>query len=281
MNGNQQEVIPFTYDDIRTSMADLDIHRPGQASISNFVIDLTRQNRGIESRVPKYVSDKGYDLANIKRYKGQRIAGALIFVGVGNEIDSWVKWPKDIPTLLVDSKSIPELVLKYLRNDEGALFSVIDYCDIMSKIIEYHFEEKVKVIKVQAPLKWQPHEIDGFYVSENPLWLIPVEAKALTTKNQINLLQLRGEIDTMRDNYPHDIIFPISCQMINEGMRFAFFAQIKPEDDVPFIPKPLKFVKVILEPRIKSWSNLNGDTSTNLSQTKFISRMRTYVAFKR
>ena len=269
LNGNQQKIITFTYNEIRTSMEKLNIRRSGQASISNFVIDLTRQDRGIESRVPKYVSDKGYDLANIKYYKGQRIAGAFLFVGIGNEIQSWVEWPNDMPTLKVDSNPIPKLVLRYLRKDEGALFSVMDYCNIMSKLVEYQFKKQIKVIRVQNPLKWQPHEIDGLYVSENPLMLIPVEAKALTTQDHINLLQLRGEMDTIRKNYPQDTIFPISCQMIKEGMKVAFFPQITPNGDVPFIPKPFDFVKIILEPRIESWFNVNRGTSSKVSQKTF------------
>jgi len=48
-------------------------------------------------------------------------------------------------------------------------------------------------------MKWQPNEIDGFYASQNgkDLDLYPVEAKALTTGDEINLDQLRGGFATV------------------------------------------------------------------------------------
>lgn len=253
-----QEVITFTYNDIREAMTNLNYHRNTQASLSNFVIDLTRQDRGIASRVPKYIVDRGYDLLNMKSYDGERIAGAFLYVGIGNEVKSWLEWPESMKEIRIDSSIVPSLTRSYIRQDEGALFSIIDYCDVLTILSEKIIGAKTNVIRIQHPLKWQPNEIDGLYASEDPVVLFPIEAKALSTNDQLNLYQLRGELLTMMNNFNRDIIQPLGCQMTKFGMQFAIFPQFKPNSKVPLPIKPIDFIRVILEPLIEAW---NGRTS--------------------
>jgi hypothetical protein len=250
----KQEIITFTYDDIRTTINKLDVGRNKQASLSNFVIDLTRVDRGIECRVPPYIEERGYDLVNVKKYGNERIAGAFKFVGIGNEVKSWLEWPATMHTIEVDSGSIPTIVLDFIRQDEGALFSIIDYCDIMSKVLSFHLSEEIAILRVQHPLKWQPHEIDGLYISEDPRTLYPVEAKALSTHDQVNLYQMRGELETMKMNYKRIPICPLGCQMLNDGMRFAIFPRIASQEEVPLELIAEEFVKVTLKPEIQAWA---------------------------
>jgi hypothetical protein len=149
----------------------------------------------------------------------------------------------------------------------SALFSIIDHCDILSQILTFHISEKVTAIPVQHPLKWQPHEIDGFYVSENPRVLYPVEAKALSTHDQINLYQMRGELETMRMNYRKIPICPIGCQMLNDGMRFAIFPTIGSQEEVPIDLTPENYIKVVLKPEIKAWSKKPTKKKKHAAQT--------------
>ena len=240
--------------------------RTKQASLSNFVIDLTRVNRGIECRVPPYIQERGYDLVNVKKYKLERIAGAFKFVGIGHEIKSWLEWPDSMPTVEVDSSPIPRIVLDLIRRDEGALFSIIDYCDILSKVFTFKSSEEVKIIRVQHPLKWQPHEIDGLYASEDPGTLYPVEAKALSTHDQVNLYQMRGELETMKMNYKKMPICPVGCQMLDDGMRFAIFPIIGFLQEVPRELIPEKYVRVILKPELKAWTLTKAKGKREISE---------------
>ena len=96
------------------------------ASISNTILDLCRKDRGIDSRVPPEISSRGFDLRKKTGQDslGRKFAGEFVFVGVGNEIQSWLRWPNNPEQIEVDSSTIPESVRPLLRRDEGALFSV-------------------------------------------------------------------------------------------------------------------------------------------------------------
>ncbi|MBC7809594.1 MAG: hypothetical protein H7175_00510 [Burkholderiales bacterium] len=68
--------IIFTYEDIRQAMRELNLQRDKQASISNFVIDLTRRAGPHEARVPDSIWQQGYDLSRASdREVRQNIAG--------------------------------------------------------------------------------------------------------------------------------------------------------------------------------------------------------------
>ncbi len=175
-NNSEQEVISFTIKDIREACTACGI----DLSYESTILDLTRRSQaGIESRLPESIFLLGYDLKKRtgKSPDGNNYAGEFVFVGVGNQLKSWLEWRDEFEEIEISSRGIPEKVRRFLRNDEGALFSVIDYCDVFSQAL---FGKPNVVLRVQNPMKWQPNEIDGFYFAEveGQDFLLPVEAKA-------------------------------------------------------------------------------------------------------
>ena len=220
------------------------------ASISNTILDLVRQNRGIKSRMPDSLIDLGYDL---RKKTGGNIAGEFIYVGKGNELSSWLVWDPFPKRIFVSSRPIPSLILNYLRKDEGALFSVIDYCDVLSRAI---YGAEGVLIRVQHPLKWQPNEIDGFYVGiiDGVEVLFPIEAKALTTHDEINIDQLLGGVNTVSANFHshHSHIVPLAVKMIPNGILIAVFSSCEAGDFIDSI-KVDRTIEVTFNPPIHSW----------------------------
>lgn len=225
---------------------------PEPVSISNTILDLCRQDRGIDSRVPKTISKLGYDLRKKTGIdtNGKKFAGEFVLVGVGKSLDSWLSWPKVSTSVSVDSSNIPTLVRKLVRADEGGLFSIIDYCDVFTNILG---EGKRVVYRIQNPMKWQPNEIDGFYASEfgDKTYIYPVEAKALTTGDAINLDQLAGGYKTVLEKmrkFEYKVtVQQIAVRMIKNGVDIAIF----PANSTPI--KPEKYVRVVFNPQIDNW----------------------------
>jgi hypothetical protein len=250
------EVISFTLEDISIAYRELGIKEP--ASISNTILDLVRKKRPISSRLPESVYSLGYDL--IKKTgateNGKSFAGEFVFVGVGNEINSWLEWPDQYENELeISSKGIPDGILEFIRSDEGALFSVIDYCDVFSTLF---YNKPNTVIRVQNPLKWQPNEIDGFYFSneDGHIHLFPVEAKALTTGDDINLEQIQGALTVIVQKYvDRDILIrPLATKMVRNGILIAEFKPIQTLGNNSAVIEVNKFHKISFNPPIASWS---------------------------
>lgn len=217
--------IPFTYEDIYRAMDDLEIERPQQASYSNFVIDLLRRANTIEQRVPDTISQRGYDLDRMpKRKARQNFVGRLVRIELKAK-DPWIVW-QEIPDedVIVIPNKVPHSIKPYLGKDEGALLSVMDYCDVLSHAL-YNAPGTVK--RVQHPKKWQPGEVDGlyFYDAETPGILYPVEAKALSTGDSVNLAQVEGSYETIKNKISDVKIVPLAIQMIPGGMFIAVFEE--------------------------------------------------------
>ena len=246
-----QETLPFYLSDISDGYRATGQSEP--VSISNTILDLCRQDRGIDSRVPKQISQLGYDLRKKtgQDASGKKYAGEFVHVGVGNALQSWLVWPDNAEVVEIDSSPIPPIVRPLIRRDEGALFSVIDYTNFLSQILH---DGVYQVIRVQNPMKWQPNEIDGFYVAETAsgIEVYPVEAKALTTGDEINLDQLKGGFETVvrhvsQNSLKVDIV-PIAAKMITNGVMVAVFRR----NEVPETPE--RVVNVQLFPRLESWN---------------------------
>jgi hypothetical protein len=215
--------IPFSYEDVRQAMTALEITRYKQASLSNFTIDLLRRANTHEQRVPPSVWERGYDLARAPdRVARQGIAGRLIRKELRPK-DPWIVW-SDITeeNIIIVPNNVPIQVRPFLGNDEGALLSVMDYCDVLSFAIN---GEPETILRVQHPKKWQPGEVDGLYFSdyEDVPMLYPVEAKALSTNDNVNLEQVQGSYNTMIGKIKNIKIAPLAVQMIPDGMYIATF----------------------------------------------------------
>ncbi len=233
--------IVFTYEDIRQAMIALGIRRDRQASLSNFTIDLTRQAASHEARVPDSIWSMGYDLDRASnREVRQNIAGRLVRIELKSA--PWIVWPEihDEDVIIIPN-SIPAGIEKYLGKDEGALLSVMDYCDVLSA---------GTIKRVQHPKKWQPGEVDGLYYSDyghEPI-LYPVEAKALSTGDSVNLAQMQGAYKTILAKITDARIIPLAVQMIAEGMYIAIFEGTQSAELMV-----TTYLKVELNPPITAW----------------------------
>jgi hypothetical protein len=250
------ETIQFTLYDISEGYRACEIPEP--ASISNTILDLTRKKRPISSRLPESIYELGYDLRKKtgSNEHGKSFAGEFVFVGVGEIIDSWLSWPEIFEvenSFTISSSDIPSNVLPFLRNDEGALFSVIDYCDALSQIFDFG---RNSILRVQNPLKWQPNEIDGFYIGQQHKEeiLFPIEAKALTTGDDINLEQMLGAIRMLHLKYktPNLFIQPLAVKMISNGINVAVFQKRVAGSNVEVL-NCISKIKITFDPPILSW----------------------------
>jgi len=241
--------ILITYDDINRAMEMLGQQRPKQASISNFVIDLTRRRNLIEQRVSALIIQHGYDLDRAAdRVIRQGIVGRLVKKSLKTSL--WFEWPQQTTMTIVIQNRVPHEVLDYLGKDEGALLSVMDYCDVLSLALN---GESETIKRVQHPKKWQPGEVDGLYTGrKNTLPILyPVEAKALSTGDDINLAQISSAYRTIRQKIKDVEIIPVAAQMTSTGILIAEFGQIISEVD--FNVNVTRTVTVILDVPILTW----------------------------
>ncbi len=238
----------FTLADIAEAYTALSIKEP--ASISNTILDLTRKDGGIEARLPLSLIEYGYDLRKKTgtTQTGASYAGEFVYVGVGNALRSWHLWT-EVPDRYIEVPNrIPERVKKFLSDDEGALFSVIDYCDVLSLAL-YGKDHLNTIIRVQNPMKWQPNEIDGLYFSDfkGQEILYPTEAKALSTGDDINLEQMIGAYNTIREKIPSIKVVPLGIQMIENGMRIGVFREESNHLEID------TYIQATFDPPIVSW----------------------------
>lgn len=256
------ENIDFTLIDVGIAIAETGGVAP--TSWSNFVLDLTRKKNAITYRLPQEVINYGYDLRKkTGRVPGKKdnYCGTFVYRGFDDEgntipIQDWLEWGEPDRTVTVENK-VPELVQRFISNDEASMFSVIDYCDILSAVLNQH------VFRVQAPMKWQPNEIDGYYVAQNArnIFVYPVEAKAISTSDDINLVQINGQYNTFIEKYKRDdfslVVRPIAARMEHYGMMLAIL-----EHNPMYDPKSnsdasmfnvIDVIKVILDKPLKAW----------------------------
>ncbi len=236
----------FTLRDVSEGYAACGIREP--ASISNTILDLTRQDRGIQARLPVSIIELGYDLRKKTgdASNGDSYAGEFVFVGLGNALSSWHLWNETPDKTVVIQNKISPKIARYLSNDEGALFSAIDYCDVLSKAL---YDLDNVVTHVQNPMKWHPNEIDGLYFSdfEGHDTLYPIEAKALSTGDQINLEQMLGGYRTIKEKIPRVQIIPLGIQMIVNGMRIGVFRENNGQIEI------VQYLQVTFNPPIRSF----------------------------
>ncbi len=239
----------FTLKDISEGYRACGIPEP--ASISNTILDLTRKFGDITARLPPSIIAHGYDMrkkTGPDPKTGDNLAGEFVYVGVGNTLPAWHLWTEEPDQAIVVENKIPQKIAKYLSNDEGALFSAIDYCDVLSLAI-YGHDHPNTILRIQNPMKWQPNEIDGLYFSdfEGLDTLYPTEAKALSTRDDINLVQMLGGYLTITQRLPNVKVIPLGIKMITNGMRIGVF--VGADDHLEIA----RHIKVTFEPPIASW----------------------------
>lgn len=265
-NGAQKHIgesIDFTLSEVGKAIIETGGTPP--TSRSNFVLDLTRKTKKITSRLPQEVIDCGYDLRKkTGRVPGTKdnYCGTFVYRGFdedGNTIPlkDWLVWDEPDRVITVENK-VPELVKRFISNDEAALFSVIDYCDILSIVLNK------EVFRVQSPMKWQPNEIDGCYIARDArnIFVYPVEAKAISTADDINLVQIHGQYNTFIEKYKRDdfslIVRPIAVKMEHDGMLLAILEnnpmydmEVNSDADMFNV---VEIIKVVLDEPIQTWN---------------------------
>jgi len=85
--------------------------------------------------------------------------------------------------------------------------------------------------------------------------LFPVEAKALTTHDEINLDQILGGVQTISANLrnTHAHIIPLAIKMVKNGIQIAVFSKCEAGCDVTTIQIE-KTIEVSFKPPIQAWS---------------------------
>jgi hypothetical protein len=99
-------------------------------------------------------------------------------------------------------------------------------------------------------MKWQPNEIDGLYFSDygdEHEHLYPIEGKALSTGDEINLEQMLGAYLTMKPRARGIHIVPLGIQMVTTGLKIA---ELKYTNNQLSLAK---YISVSIEPPIPSW----------------------------
>ena len=258
------EDIDFTLAEVNDAILATKGVRP--ASISNFVLDLTRKDTGISTRLPQSIIEKGYDL---RKKTGKGLCGTFIYRGFDEHgktipLNDWLVWPTTPDRPITITNKVPDIVQRFISNDEASLLSIIDYCDILTKV---YGSATHKIYRVQSPMKWQPNEIDGYYIGQkgrNTI-LYPVEAKAISTKDDINLVQMYGQYETFikkyRAKYARDglavVMRPIAAKMTKDGMLLARLENNPMYDSTTNRNVPMftidEVVEVILDPPILNW----------------------------
>lgn len=235
-------------------------------SWSNFVLDLTRKKNTIEQRLPAYVIALGYDLrkktGRVEGNTTDNYCGTFVYRGFDDDgktipIKDWLEWGLPDRTVTVKN-TVPDLVKRFISNDEASLFSVIDYCDVLSIVLNQ------KVYRVQSPMKWQPNEIDGYYVAQTQRNIIvyPVEAKAVSTADDINLVQINGQYNTFIEKYKRNsfslIVRPIAAKMEKDGILLAIMEHNAMYDPIQNgdanMFNVVEVVKVKLDPPLSAWN---------------------------
>lgn len=85
---------------------------------------------------------------------------------------------------------------------------------------------------------------------EDTLTLYPVEAKALSTGDSVNLAQVQAAYTTISNKIPDIEIIPLAVQMIPEGMYVAIFEDSDSTTNELIITR---YLKVVISPSIPSW----------------------------
>jgi len=215
--------------------------------------------------LPQDIIDYGYDLrkktGRVPGTSSESYCGTFVYRGFdenGNTIpvQDWLVWGKPDRTITVKNM-VPDLVKRFISNDEAALLSVIDYCDVLSFVLDK------KVYRVQSPMKWQPNEIDGYYIAQDKrnIFVYPVEAKAASTADDINLAQIYGQYNTFIERYKRDdfslVVRPIAARMEHDGMMLAILEHnamydAKANSDANMF-NIIEIIKVQLDEPLSSW----------------------------
>jgi hypothetical protein len=225
---NPQDRIIILIDEVMEYAQENSITLPG--NVHNFFKDLVRS--GKMSKQLSDISNLGYQLNQIDR-------GGEFINDPGNDELGFVVLPDDIPSIKINSNSIPKDVFDLIRTDEGGVLSVVEYCGLLDTIANS------KVSRVQSPVKVAPNEIDGLYVFKKDDERIVFTAEAKSKGADVILKhQIFGAAKKAQDIFGEQVdgIIPLGIKIADDNTIYiVVFCQFTNDDQHPNISKIFRF----------------------------------------
>lgn len=129
----------------------------------------------------------------------------------------------DIPTDLETTSildSTPQIVLKYQNSlDEQEMLARVRYnriVDIFTSLTTYHLQGHFRTTVSDVGQV----EIDDLYIgidTDGIAFLLPVEAKAASPKDQLGVVQITQMVKFGRQHFPELVVRPIGIKLLTDG----------------------------------------------------------------
>ena len=171
---NPQPEIPFTRDEVRDAITATGGKIPFNPN--NFVKDLTRKGDS-DPRSPS-AKQAGYFLREGTHSGSMGIffQDSGPFAGVIS-----ISCPPDLAAKPIRTKISPD-ILDLLRPDESGLLAAIEYGGVLD---DFFGVPQGTIMRVQAPVKVQPHELDCFFIMKEGNRRIPIPCEAKSKGNDV------------------------------------------------------------------------------------------------
>lgn len=230
---NPQDEYPFTRQEV--AQAILAVGEEVRDNHNNFVKDLTRGGNANPRNAS--AEENGYLL---RESTSDEFMGVFFkdddFAGIALDV------PEDLEVQRIDVQ-FPEEVFDLIRYDEGGILSAVEY----SNLLVHFFDDFDEVLRVQTPVKLQPHEIDSLFVAQldNARVLIPCEAKS-QGGDAITLNQIEGIAETALTRFsvgesepslfgncptPVSSVIPLGIKLLSNGdVYMASFPELTEEE---------------------------------------------------
>lgn len=235
-----QEKIHVSFDEVREQ-----ILRQGDTppkSIYNFFVDLTRS--GKSRSTPSNAEAFGYIVVRAKN------GGEFVRRDTAERVGP-VPVPDAVAESAIDAEGIPALVRRFLRSDEGGLFSAVEYVHLLDR----HFGLSPGTVqRVQVPVKVQPNEIDGLFVFSRgrETVLLPVEAKS-KSRDSILFEQVYGAAEKAAELYAGErlVLLPMAAKIDDDAS--ILIVEFSPRTDREPYPDVRRFARYRLDPVPALW----------------------------
>jgi len=233
-----KDIIPAPIIEVIQTIEEFGLRRPG--NIHNCFKDIVRNGKMPATLKP--ITDLNYEI--------RQVDGGGEFINSDREDLRDVIDLPSMPAKILNSSTIPPNVFDLIRTDEGGILSAIDY----SNLLDDGFG--ADVLKIQAPVKVQPNEIDGTYfcILNDRRVLLSVEVKS---KGPDVLLkyQLFGGAKQAQKHFGMsvDVVLPVGIKLEKDNSVFVVvFPEITEADPWPVVDYILRYE---LEPVPTSWDN--------------------------
>ena len=141
----------------------------------------------------------------------------------------------------------PQIVLRYQNSDEQAVLARIRYnrlVDIFTGLTCYHLQSHFRTsITTIGQI-----EIDDLYIGINSVgegFIIPIEAKVESAKDQLGVIQVTSMVQHALDNFPDLTVRPLGIKVMRDGsiMFLEFTAEFDPNKVATVMYKRYQLVR--------------------------------------